>query len=51
MAGPRATVTEAEVKEMEERALSVFASERREDMTALIISFVLAIIMIVMVQG
>jgi len=41
----------AKNKEMEERALSVFASERREDMTALIISFVLAIIMIVMVQG
>ena len=51
MAGPRTTATEAEVKDLEERALSVFASERREDMTALIISFVLAIIMIVMIPG
>jgi hypothetical protein len=45
MAEEKATV--AEQKQMEERALSVFASERREDTTALIIAFVLAIIVII----
>lgn len=39
--------TAAEQKEMEERALSVFASERREDLTALIIAFALAILVII----
>jgi hypothetical protein len=39
--------TAEETKKMEERALSVFASERKEDVTALIISFVLAIIVII----
>lgn len=39
--------TKEEQKQMEERALSVFASEKREDITALIISFVLAIIVII----
>ena len=32
---------------MEERALSVFASEKKEDITALIISFVLAVIVLI----
>jgi len=36
----------AEQKEMEERALSVFASERKEDLTALIIAFALALLVI-----
>ena len=35
-----------EQKEMEERALSVFASERKEDLTALIIAFALALLVI-----
>ncbi len=35
-----------EQREMEERALSVFASERREDLTALIIAFALALLVI-----
>jgi hypothetical protein len=39
--------TAEEIKEMEERALSVFASERREDLTALIISFILAFLVII----
>lgn len=39
--------TTAEQKEMEDRALSVFASERKEDLTALVISFILAILVIV----
>ncbi|MEW6738279.1 hypothetical protein [Dissulfurispira sp.] len=39
--------TAAEQKQMEERALSVFASERKEDMTALIIAFALAIFVII----
>lgn len=39
--------TAGEQKEMEERALSVFASERKEDLTALIIAFALAIFVII----
>lgn len=38
--------TKEEQKQMEEHTLSVFASERREDMTAIIIAFALAIIVI-----
>lgn len=48
MVEEKATTTEQ--KQMEERALSVFASERREDATALIISFVLAIIVIIFLK-
>ncbi|MBI5025929.1 MAG: hypothetical protein HZC12_04205 [Nitrospirae bacterium] len=48
MAEQRATA--AEIKEMEERALSVFTSERREDLTALIIAFVLAFIVIIFLK-
>lgn len=44
MAEEKATVTEQ--KQMEERALSVFASEKKEDLTALIIAFALAILVI-----
>ncbi len=44
MAEEKATVEEQ--KKMEDRALSVFASERKEDLTALIIAFILAIIVI-----
>lgn len=39
--------TKEEQKKMEDRALSVFASEKKEDMTALIISFVLAVIVLI----
>lgn len=45
MAEEKATLKEQ--KEMEERALSVFASERREDLTALLIAFLLAILVII----
>lgn len=45
MAEEKATTKEQ--REMEERALSVFASERKEDLTALIIAFVLAVIVII----
>ena len=45
MAQDKATVSEQ--KQMEERALSVFASEKKEDITALIISFVLAVLVII----
>lgn len=44
---PEERATEAEIKAMEERALSVFASERREDLTALIIAFTLAFLVII----
>ena len=44
MAEEQAASTEQ--KEMEERALSVFASERKEDLTALIIAFALALLVI-----
>ncbi len=44
MAKEKAASTEQ--KEMEERALSVFASERKEDLTALIIAFALALLVI-----
>jgi hypothetical protein len=44
MAAEKAASTEQ--KEMEERALSVFASERKEDLTALIIAFALALLVI-----
>ena len=44
MAENKSNVTEQ--KEMEERALSVFASERKEDLTALIIAFALALLVI-----
>jgi hypothetical protein len=36
----------AEQKQMEERSLSVFASEKKEDITALIIAFALALLVI-----
>jgi hypothetical protein len=39
--------TAAEQKQLEDRPLSVFASERIEDMTALIIAFALAIFVII----
>ena len=39
--------TKEEQKQMEDRALSVFASEKKEDMTALIISFVLAVMVLI----
>ncbi len=39
--------TKDEQQKMEERALSVFASEKKEDITALIISFVLALIVLI----
>ncbi len=39
--------TKEEQKKMEERALSVFASEKKEDLTALIIAFALAIFVII----
>ena len=39
--------TAGEQKQMEERALSVFASERKEDLTALIISFALAVFVLI----
>ncbi len=39
--------TAAEQKQMEERALSVFASEKKEDITALIIAFALALLVII----
>lgn len=39
--------TAAEQKQMEERALSVFASEKKEDLTALIIAFALALLVII----
>lgn len=45
MAEEKATIEEQ--KQMEERALSVFASEKKEDLTALIISFVLAAIVLI----
>jgi len=45
MAEEKATIEEQ--KKMEERALSVFASEKKEDITALIISFVLALIVLI----
>jgi hypothetical protein len=44
MAEEKATTSEQKV--MEDRALSVFASERKEDLTALIISFALALLVI-----
>jgi hypothetical protein len=37
----------SEQKQMEERALSVFASEKKEDITALIIAFALALLVII----
>lgn len=45
MAEEKATIEEQ--KKMEERTLSVFASEKKEDLTALIISFVLAVIVLI----
>ena len=45
MAEEKATIEEQ--KKMEERALSVFASEKKEDITALVISFVLALIVLI----
>lgn len=45
MAEEKATVDEQ--KKMEERALSVFASERKEDLTALVIAFILAFAVII----
>ncbi len=37
----------AEQKQMEERSLSVFASEKKEDITALVIAFALALLVII----
>ena len=37
----------SEQKQMEERSLSVFASEKKEDITALIIAFALALLVII----
>lgn len=45
MAEEKATTEEQ--KKMEERSLSVFASEKKEDITALIISFILAVIVLI----
>jgi hypothetical protein len=45
MAEQKATTEEQ--KKMEERSLSVFASEKKEDITALIIAFALAILVII----
>jgi predicted RND superfamily exporter protein len=45
MAEEKATTDEQ--KKMEERSLSVFASEKKEDITALIISFILAVIVLI----
>lgn len=45
MAEEKATADEQ--KKMEERALSVFASERKEDLTALVIAFILAFAVII----
>lgn len=44
MADEKATTDEQ--KKMEERSLSVFASEKKEDITALIIAFALALLVI-----
>ncbi|MDP2156898.1 MAG: hypothetical protein Q8K68_04215 [Nitrospirota bacterium] len=45
MAEEKATTEEQ--KKMEERSLSVFASEKKEDITALIVAFALAILVII----
>jgi hypothetical protein len=45
MSEEKATTTEQ--KQMEERSLSVFASEKKEDITALIIAFALALLVII----
>ena len=45
MAEDKATANEQ--KQMEERALSVFASEKKEDLTALIIAFALAVLVLI----
>lgn len=37
----------SEQKQMEERSLSVFASEKKEDVTSLIIAFVLAVLVLI----
>ncbi|MBI5180600.1 MAG: hypothetical protein HZA05_04265 [Nitrospirae bacterium] len=41
--------SKAEVKEMEERALSVFSAERNEDITSMIFAFVVAIVIMIVV--
>ena len=43
----REKATKEEQKQMEDRALGVFASEKRRDMTALIVSFVLAVMVLI----
>jgi len=48
MAEEKATTTEQ--KQMEERALSVFASEKKEDLTALLIAFTLALLVILFLK-
>lgn len=37
----------SEQKQMEERSLSVFASEKKEDVTSLIIAFALAVLVLI----
>ena len=45
MAEEKSTATEQ--AQMEERSLSVFASEKKEDLTALIIAFALALLVVI----
>ena len=45
MAEEKATTDEQ--KQMEERSLSVFASEKKEDITSLIIAFALALLVLI----
>jgi predicted RND superfamily exporter protein len=45
MAEEKATTTEQ--KQMEERSLSVFSSEKKEDVTSLVIAFVLAVLVLI----
>ncbi|MEK6744639.1 MAG: hypothetical protein AABZ15_13580 [Nitrospirota bacterium] len=37
----------SEQKQMEERSLSVFASEKKEDITSLVIAFALAVLVLI----
>lgn len=45
MAEEKAAISEQ--KQMEERSLSVFASEKKEDVTSLIIAFALAVLVLI----
>jgi predicted RND superfamily exporter protein len=45
MAEEKAAISEQ--KQMEERSLSVFASEKKEDVTSLVIAFVLAVLVLI----